>query len=297
MCYRDGIHRCWYDMMIIRDMYRDWAKHSKLPMHADVLTRFIDTIVVMMSPICPHWSEHLWGLIGGAGSVSDAAWPSFTPCDRLVRKQLSFYKNFLKDLRQEAFNPKAKVKGKKSVAVYLAATYEPKSVLMLRFLQDLYAESGGSFPEDLKGRMQAWLASQPELKKDTGLLMQFGVFMANEAKERGVDALAVEQPFDQMELLQVCTHGDTLSQYTSFLLFTFVFFVVLVWLANGVLTWFILMIRRMLNTSCDQSSSKILNSTMLRMKECRGTKRSSPLPSLASLFLSSPRHEAKRWQH
>ena len=25
MCYREGLHRCWFDMTIARDMYRDWS--------------------------------------------------------------------------------------------------------------------------------------------------------------------------------------------------------------------------------------------------------------------------------
>lgn len=41
MCFRDGIHRCWFDMMIIRDLYRDWAVRCAIPMHAAVV-RFVE---------------------------------------------------------------------------------------------------------------------------------------------------------------------------------------------------------------------------------------------------------------
>ena len=33
--------------------------------------------------------------------------------------------------------------------------------------------------------------------------MQFGAFMRDEAKDRGLDALALESPFDQLAILEV----------------------------------------------------------------------------------------------
>ena len=46
-------------------------------------------------------------------------------------------------------------------------------------------------------------SGSPEFKKDTKILMQFGAFMRDEAKDRGLDALALESPFDQLAILEV----------------------------------------------------------------------------------------------
>ena len=61
----------------------------------------------------------------------------------------------------------------------------------------------GEFPSDLSKLMKDHVESIPEMKPDTKLHMQFGAFMRDEAKERGPDALAVEQPFDQKAILEV----------------------------------------------------------------------------------------------
>ncbi len=39
-----GIHRGWFDMMIVRDMYRDWSIRCGTPMHEKVAFRFIEAV-------------------------------------------------------------------------------------------------------------------------------------------------------------------------------------------------------------------------------------------------------------
>ena len=36
---------------------------------------FIEVQLIMISPICPHFAEHCWGIIGKTTSILDAAWP------------------------------------------------------------------------------------------------------------------------------------------------------------------------------------------------------------------------------
>ena len=178
--------------MIARDMYRDWSTKCGIPMHAIVVKRFIHALVVMMSPICPHWSEHLWEVLGEAFTVCDAAWPSFKPYDKLVRKQYVFFREFLKNARLGFLIVKLPAEGVKGAYIYLASVYEEKKVEMLKFLQSICSTSG-EFPADLMGRMKDFCEGNPDLKSSTKILMQFGAFMRDEAKDRGQDALAVEQ--------------------------------------------------------------------------------------------------------
>ena len=51
--------------------------------------------------------------------------------------------------------------------------------------------------------MKAYMESEEDLKPSMKLLMQFGSFMRDEAKDRGVDALATELPFDQRAIIEV----------------------------------------------------------------------------------------------
>ena len=204
LCYRDGIHKCWFDMIIARDLYRDWCTRCGVAMHIDVLLRFVESLAVMISPICPHWSENIWEMLGREGFVCDASWPAFEPYDRLLRKQYIFFRDFMKNIRVAALKAKGKEGTQKNAYIYVSNGYDKKKVVLLKFLQSIADEEGG-LPADLMVQMKNYLESQPELKADTKLLMQFGAFMRDEAKERGLDALATELPFDQRAILEAST--------------------------------------------------------------------------------------------
>lgn len=200
MCFRDGIHRCWFDLIIARDLYRDWAVRCAIPMHEAVVDRLVHALVVMMAPICPHWSEGLWAALGQPGSVVDACWPAFTPYDRLLRKRYVFFRDFMKNIRQANLKAKA-APGGKAVQIYIAAAYEPKKIKILEFMQGICCEDG-SLPSDLLKLLKDHVEADPELKKDTKVLLQFGAFMRDEARERGKEALAAELTFDQRAILE-----------------------------------------------------------------------------------------------
>jgi len=215
LCYKEGLKKCWYEMMICRDLYRDWSTRCSIPMHESVVMRFIRTVVVMMAPICPHWSENLWELIelpageAKSSTVCDASWPPYTPHDPSVRKQYTFFKNVLKQLRQQSGDKKVKITGQKCAYVYLASSYEEKKVVILQWLQS-QCDAKGEFPADLTKQMMAFVESRAELKASLANLMQFGKFMYEEAagnekkgeKGRGLEALAITLPFDQKQLLE-----------------------------------------------------------------------------------------------
>ena len=201
MNFRDGLHLCWFDMIIARDLYRDWSIRCGIPMHKLVLQRFVIALTIMMTPITPHWCEHIWESMGHKDtSVCDATWPiSDQPYDKLVRKQYVFFRDTLKNARQACI--KSKVTGKKKAFVFLASTYDNKKKEVLKYLASV-CSADGQFPETLLKDMKVFFESNQELKKETKNLMQFGAFMRDEAKNRGPDALGLDQPFDQKIILE-----------------------------------------------------------------------------------------------
>ena len=192
-CFWDGIHRCWFDMMIIQDLYCDWAGRCGIPMHAGVVLRLVEVVAVMMQPICPHWAEQVWEILGKSGSVCRARWPAFQPYH-------IFFRDFLKGIRLSA--SKLKVASPKHVKIFLATVYEPEKIQVLLYLQSVIQADVG-FPADIIQQMKAFLYARPDLNADTKTLVQFGSFMKEEALERGSDALAVELPFNQKAILEV----------------------------------------------------------------------------------------------
>lgn len=200
MCYRDGLQKCWMAMTNSRDLYRDWSSRNKIPMHKDILLRYCNSIIVLMAPITPHWSENLFSILGNEGSVCSTIWPKFQPYDRLIKKQFSFFQDFMKNIRQAVI--KNKVGPVRSAYVYIANVFEPKKVQMLNFLLTHYNADTNTFTDNLLSIMKDFVNSDTELKKDTKVLMQFGAFMRDEAFERGPDALAETIAYDQKAIIQ-----------------------------------------------------------------------------------------------
>lgn len=206
MCFREGLIRCWYDMMIVRDMYRDWATRCGIPMHESIVRRFIEALAVMLSPICPHWCDCIWEVIGlstsACPSICAASWPAFTSYDRALRKEFIFFRDFLKNIRPVV--SKLKVAPPRGVHIYLASTYEAGKVEVLKYMNTVANADTGELPATFKTTdLKAFLEGSAELKSQTKLLMQFGMFMAKEAAERGIDALAIVLPFNQQAILEV----------------------------------------------------------------------------------------------
>ena len=206
MSYRDGIHRCWYDMIIARDFYRDWSSRCNIPFHVDIINRFVHALCVMMAPITPHWSEKIWGCLptfaGKSSTVCDARWPAWVPHDKFLRKKYTFFRKTYRSLHLTMSKTKL-VKGQPVHAyLYYANNYDADKVSVLQWLQTKYDAVTNKFPEDLLAEMKAWCEEEPDRKKTTKTTMQFGAFMKAEALERGVDALDTEPPFDQAAIME-----------------------------------------------------------------------------------------------
>lgn len=202
LCFRDALQIAWFEMLIARDFYRDWAVRSGTTFHVDAIKLFLNAIAVMMSPIIPHWCENIWSTyLNNTTSICCAKWPVFQPYDPHLHKQYTFLRDSIKSMRLSMM--KAKEGGKNKCYIYVATVYEPIKIEVLKYLQAMCGDDG-SFPATIISDMKAFLEGREDLKKDTTMLMQFGSFMKKEAQECGRDILATEMPFDQISILQVC---------------------------------------------------------------------------------------------
>jgi leucyl-tRNA synthetase len=58
--YREGLHHCWYEMLINRDIYREWILKQNKSYNSALILRFIHSLTLMMAPITPHWCEMIF---------------------------------------------------------------------------------------------------------------------------------------------------------------------------------------------------------------------------------------------
>jgi len=201
MCYRDGLNKGWFQMCISRDLYRDWSVKTGTAMHKESIEVWLEALTLFMCPITPHWSENMWGdVLGKTGSVLHATWPEFGAYDPLHRKKTLFFKDVMKNAKMLV--TKTKVKEPRCCAIFLARSFSDNQVTVLEWLRSKWDMDGSCLPVDFIKQLKIFVGESEVLKKDTKMLMQFAAFMANETKDRGIDALATEAPFDQRQLLE-----------------------------------------------------------------------------------------------
>jgi leucyl-tRNA synthetase len=104
---------CDTTMQNARDTYRDACEKLDLPLHRDIVERFIRVQILLLTPLCPHWCEHIWcTLLGGDFSVRRAAWPVAEPVDEALSRASAYLQERLRSWRLLILKGERK-KGKK----------------------------------------------------------------------------------------------------------------------------------------------------------------------------------------
>jgi leucyl-tRNA synthetase len=63
-------------MELVNEAYK-YKEHSKDNINGQLVNRVADSLVLMLAPFAPHFSEELWSLMGKEGSVHDSEWPLY----------------------------------------------------------------------------------------------------------------------------------------------------------------------------------------------------------------------------
>ncbi|VDN22178.1 unnamed protein product [Dibothriocephalus latus] len=75
--YKEALKAVFYEFQACKDRYREVCQTKG--MHVDLVTRYIETQTLMLSPICSHICEHIWrNLLMKKTSVFRSAWPKIT---------------------------------------------------------------------------------------------------------------------------------------------------------------------------------------------------------------------------
>jgi len=198
MQFRDSIQRGWFEMLLARNEYRSFCKDSGIPMHKEAIVKWCESIVIMICPICPHWSEKLWKQVGKEGYAVKALWPVAGQEDKLLSRQAKFLRDNLKNFRQHAGKAK---KGWTKSTILVTDSYPEWKVNVLLMMQEKY---DNGFPADFMKQLKVWCKDLPDKKliKNT---MQFASFTKREVEDVGPVAMETSLPFDQKAILEQST--------------------------------------------------------------------------------------------
>jgi leucyl-tRNA synthetase len=78
--FKDAVKEGFYQLMSYRDNYRSFCESSGRSMNKALIHCYIRTLVMLISPICPHITEHIWlNLMKEKDSILNAKWPEADP--------------------------------------------------------------------------------------------------------------------------------------------------------------------------------------------------------------------------
>ncbi|CAJ1381610.1 unnamed protein product [Effrenium voratum] len=214
MYYREALRTCYFEFTSTFDQYRDICKAASVAPNKTLVTRYFEWQMIILSPICPHFCEHGWSMLGKKGTVLDARYPSASkPVEASLTKQGDYIFNkvphdFIK-LQEKA----SKSGTAKSAVVYVAKEFPEWKKTVLAKLMSCHSE--GKLPliaqEEMKANPQAsaqWKEIMTLLMQDASLkpfgkhLGPFAAFKRDEAAAFGVSALDASLPFDELALIK-----------------------------------------------------------------------------------------------
>ncbi|PPQ63439.1 hypothetical protein CVT24_004971 [Panaeolus cyanescens] len=126
--YKDALKFGFYDFQSARDWYREVT--SDVGMHVDLTLQWIRNAALLITPIAPHFAEHIWTtILQSPTSIQNALWPETNgEADKTVIAAGQYMRGVVKMMRDgEATLVKAlsKSKGKKGAAA-TAEMFDPK---------------------------------------------------------------------------------------------------------------------------------------------------------------------------
>lgn len=201
MKYKEALRTGFFEFQAIRDKYREVEIEG---MHGELVFRYIDIQTVMLSPICPHLCEHIWGLLGKPTSIMHASWPVVGPYDRVLIQSSQYLMDAAHDFRKRLKGYTATGKGKKEVpapthaTIFIAKSYPPWQNTILTTLRSMFNESEG-FPDNKK--IATALGKIPDLKKYTKKVMPFVMVAKENFEKHGVAALNLTTEYDEFAVM------------------------------------------------------------------------------------------------
>jgi leucyl-tRNA synthetase len=205
MLFHEALKSGFYDLQTARDVYRSRILAEKMEMNRDLIMRFIRVQILLLSPICPHFCEWVWlKLLNEKVSITKARWPESGLVDWALLRQTEFLENSLYHFRQKLIAYKNPKKGKKpeepnTAHIYVASRLPVWQERTLTLLRKLYDENQKSFPDNKV--INEAVKDDPQLCSESRV-MPYISHIKEEVASRGVQALEVTLPFDEMELLR-----------------------------------------------------------------------------------------------
>ncbi|KAG5339737.1 hypothetical protein C0989_003925 [Termitomyces sp. Mn162] len=216
MTYKDAVKFGFYEFQSARDWYREVT--SDVGMHRDLVRYWINAAALIITPIAPHFAEHIHStILKSPTSVQSALWPTPTqPVDRTALEAAVYMRDTIKTIRDaevSLLKMLQKAKGKKgpggpvtafdpklpkSVRIYVATTFPEWQDTCVQAVKDAYDEQTDKV-DDAKVKM---LLTKRGLIKDKRAMPFVQVFKKRMAQFGAQTAFRRALPFSESQVLR-----------------------------------------------------------------------------------------------
>lgn len=214
MLYYDACKNGFHELLNARDRYLNACTTLNVPIHKELFLRFVEVVAIIMSPIIPHFCEHVWReVLGKSGSVTRQPWPKMAEVDisllaakdyvdRLIREgRLSIISATAPKKKKKQQQPEAPAAPPKEGRVYVAKRFPAWQEAAISVLKDMLAS--GPLP-DLKALVPLLSKdsrTQPHMKNKK--MMPFVKQMVERAQTEGSSCLDRKNAFEEKEVLDL----------------------------------------------------------------------------------------------
>ena len=199
MRFRDALVAALFGLQEARDAYRKACALLREEPSAAVMRRFVEVMCVTLSPICPHFCDHLWrNVLRRPGSVMDASWPVVGVPDAAVLRAGDYVAQLETRVRSAVDKQLAKKKTVVSTVTLHVAREVP--ALHKRVIDMMRALPRG---KDLLTRLSVQLKDEiakPDMKE----AMKVAASVHANFEVEGERAFETALPFDELATLQLC---------------------------------------------------------------------------------------------
>ncbi|KAJ7026734.1 hypothetical protein C8F04DRAFT_104879 [Mycena alexandri] len=214
--YKDALKYGFYELQTSRDWYREVT--SDAGMHADLVMYWIRVAALLVTPIAPHFTEHIFStILKSPTSIQLASWPTpATPVDIAVIEAGAYMRGTIKMIRDAETSlvkmmNKSKSKGKKDgaekpmfdpkqpkgVRIYVATTFPEWQDSCVQVVKESYDASADKV-DDAKVRT---LLTERGLIKDKRAMPFVQDFKKRMAQFGAQTAFRRTLPFSERDVL------------------------------------------------------------------------------------------------
>ncbi|XP_047126079.1 leucine--tRNA ligase, cytoplasmic isoform X1 [Hydra vulgaris] len=203
LLFREALKVGFFELQVSRDKYREVSLDK---MHKELIFKYIEVQILLLSPICPHICEHIWQLLGKPGSILNATWPQSGEVDNSLLTSSQYLMDCSREFRLRLKNMlTTRKKGSPEVvkpncaSVYIAKEYPPWQKTVLLVLRRLYETNNNSFPDNKE--VMAICKDEEMVKKHMKKLMPFVAYVKDRVQSEGASAMDLTVPFDETAVL------------------------------------------------------------------------------------------------